>query len=33
MNVETSIDAITDYCIVLDLAEDERWKLAERIIE
>ena len=33
MNVETAIDAITDYCNALDLAEDERWKLAERIIE
>ena len=33
MNVETAIDAIADYCNALDLAEDERWKLAERIME
>jgi len=33
MNVETAIDAITDYCNALDLAEDERWNLAECIIE
>jgi hypothetical protein len=33
VNVEAAIDAITDYCNALDLAEDERWNLAERIIE